>query len=147
MAAQLVADCVAHNTDIYQRDDVGVPLADCIENMWSKNFDERPHIARHAVIENSIVFFVAYTAAEIPNPLQWARQPPKIAPSRGGESQPHLIMELFLCRSNVESADLSTSARYVGCRPPAALSEHIGSFLWSPESDDTVITGPEAPHT
>ena len=51
----------------------------CIEyncrygNKWSKNFDERPHrmtelwLLLHAVIDDELISFAAYTAAHTPN--------------------------------------------------------------------------------
>jgi len=76
-------------------------------NKWSKNLNEKLHrrwriihgdnvtwcrpvrstaVGCHAVIEDWMIPFTAYTAAETPNAFQWARRFPNIAPSRGGIS-------------------------------------------------------------
>ena len=40
-------------------------------------------LSLHAVINDGMIPFAAYTTAETRNALQWAGQPPKIAPYRG----------------------------------------------------------------
>jgi len=56
-----------------------------------QNILMKGRIACRAVIQDWLIPFAVYTAAETPNTFQWARQTPKIAPSHG-RSWTHLTM-------------------------------------------------------